>query len=355
MSQSTASYEQRFRRAGLPLFIEDYTATGDVFTRAVPLLALVFIGEVLGAIDLDWSVWANLGATVGGLAIVLGAFALLNRLRGRRWLAVPEDVGAIELAGFVIVPAVLPVIFGGQTTSALVTALVNLTLLALILGVVGFGLLSIVRWAAGRLLGQLMASVVLLVRALPLLLLFSLVLFVNTEAWQVFSTMPTAFLFLVFALFTALGSVFIIARLPREVASLERAVNTEPPLERRQRVNVGLVMFVSQALQVLVVALSVAGFFVLFGALAIGPEVRESWLGSTGNEFGPAIPLFGEDVQVTTELLAVSAGIGAFSALYYAIAVLTDATYRDEFLEELTSEMTETFQARAEYLAARAA
>jgi len=132
-------------------------------------------------------------------------------------------------------------------------------------------------------------------------------------------------------------------------------VGTEPPLERRQRVNVGLVMFVSQALQVLVVALSVAGFFVVFGALAIGPEVRESWLGSTGTDFGPQIPLFGEDIQLTTELLAVSAGIGAFSALYYAIAVLTDATYRDEFLEELTSEMTDTFQARAEYLAARAA
>ena len=114
-------------------------------------------------------------------------------------------------------------------------------------------------------------------------------------------------------------------------------------------------MFVSQALQVLVVALLVAGFFVVFGALAIGPEVRESWIGSAGTDFGPPIPLFGEDVQVTTELLAVSSGIGAFSALYYAIAVLTDATYRDEFLEELTSEMTDTFQARADYLAARAA
>ena len=149
--------------------------------------------------------------------------------------------------------------------------------------------------------------------------------------------------------------MFIIARLPREVASLERAVGTEPPLERRQRVNVGLVMFVSQALQVLVVALAVAGFFVVFGALAVGPEVREAWIGSTGDVVGPTIPLFGEDVQVTAELLSVSAGIGAFSALYYAIAVLTDATYRDEFLDELTSEMEATFQARAEYLAARAA
>ena len=36
---------------------------------------------------------------------------------------------------------------------------------------------------------------------------------------------------------------------------------------------------------------------------------------------------------------------------YYAIAVLTDSTYREEFLEDLTDEMRETFRQRAEYLA----
>ena len=47
-----AEYEHRFRRAGLPLFIEDYSATRDIFNRVAPLLALVFIAEMLGAIDL---------------------------------------------------------------------------------------------------------------------------------------------------------------------------------------------------------------------------------------------------------------------------------------------------------------
>ena len=32
------------------------------------------------------------------------------------------------------------------------------------------------------------------------------------------------------------------------------------------------------------------------------------------------------------------------------IAMLTDSTYRDEFLDELTTDMRETFRARAEYL-----
>ena len=42
------AYEHELRRAGLPLLIEDYTAGGDIFNRAFPLLALVFLGEMLG-------------------------------------------------------------------------------------------------------------------------------------------------------------------------------------------------------------------------------------------------------------------------------------------------------------------
>jgi hypothetical protein len=31
------AYERRFRRAGLPLFIEDFRASTDVFNRVAPL------------------------------------------------------------------------------------------------------------------------------------------------------------------------------------------------------------------------------------------------------------------------------------------------------------------------------
>src|SRR6476469_1594198 len=129
MAPDPADFERRFRRAGLPLLIEDYSATEDVFTRAVPLLTLVFVGELLGALNLDWSVWANVGAIAGGLAVLLGALAAVNRAEGRRALARPERVGKTELALFVVVPALLPVIFGGQVVSAVVTMGGNLVLL----------------------------------------------------------------------------------------------------------------------------------------------------------------------------------------------------------------------------------
>lgn len=349
---TTHEYETRFRRAGLPLFIEDRSATRDIFNRATPLLALVFIGEMLGAIDLDWPLLQNIGAAVGGLAILVGAFAVVNRFRRRPLLALPETLGVPELVAFVLVPAVLPVIFGGQLTSAVVTALANAALLGLIYAVVGLGLLAMLRWAAERLLGQLAASLMLLTRAIPLLLVFSLVLFLNTEAWQAFSTMPPAFLVLVALLFLGLGSIFLLVRLPREVGEIERSVDTGPPLARHELLNVGLVMFVSQALQVLVVCLAVGAFFVAFGALTVGPDVRASWLGDNGNVL-LTVPFLGERVQFTEELLRVSSGIAAFSGLYYAIAVLTDSTYREEFLDEITGEMKATFRARAEYLGRR--
>jgi len=58
---------------------------------------------------------------------------------------------------------------------------------------------------------------------------------------------------------------------------------------------------------------------------------------------------------ISQGLLRVAGAIAAFTGLYYAIAVLTDATYREEFLDELTTEMRTTFKARAEYLRLRAA
>ncbi len=344
-----AAYERRLRRAGLPLLIEDYSAFEDVFTRAVPLLGLVFAAELLGAVQLEWPWWANVLALGGGLAILLGGLAVLNRRAGRPPLGVPQRVGVPELAGFVVVPALLPLVFGGQETSALVTAAGNALLLLVVYLVVGIGLLSILRWAAVRVVRQLAAAFVLLTRAVPVLLIFMIVLFVNTEMWQVFSDVSDPALAAVIALFVALGSAFVAARLPREVRALEREVGADPPLTSRQRFNVGLVMFVSQGLQVLVVAALVGGFFVAFGALAITPDVVESWIGH------PPDAALGGDPALSVELLKVSGALAAFSGLYYAIAVLTDATYRQEFLDELETSMRAIFRDRARYLDHRAA
>jgi hypothetical protein len=354
-TERLGDYERRFRRAGLPLLIEDYSASTDVFNRAAPLLVLVFLGEMFGAISLDWSLVANIAAALGGLAILVAGFAVGNRVRGRPLLAVPEDVGRVELGAFVILPALLPLVFGGQWRSALVTAAANLALLAVIYGVVGYGMVSIVRWAFERLISQLASSLALFTRAIPLLMIFSVVLFLTTEMWEVFSEAQVASLVILALLFIALGTSFLVARLPREVRSLERDAGGESAeLDRRQRLNVGLVLFVSQALQVLLVSLAVGAFFVVLGTLLIDAGVLESWIGTDGHVL-VTIHFLGIDGIVTEELLRVSGAIAAFTGLYFTISMLTDDVYRREFLDELTGEMRETFRARTEYLRLRSA
>jgi hypothetical protein len=347
-------YERSFRRAGLPLLIEDYSAREDVFTRALPFLGVLFVLEIFNGVNLEWPWPANVAAIVGSMAILFGAVALLNRSHGQRALSIPKRVGTAELVAFCFVPAILPLLGGGQWGSALATLIGNAVTLLLVYWIVGYGLLSILRWSLTRLLGQLAGSVTMLAKAVPLLLFFALVLFVNTEMWQVFADVSDGDLVGVSVLFVALGTLFVAARLPREVRLLEREVGTEPKLTRRQRFNVGLVMFVAHGLQVLVVALAIGGFFVAFGVLTITPAIVDSWTGTSGDEI-VAFNLFGDRTVITVELLRVSAAIAAFSGLYYAIAVLTDSTYREEFLGEVEDSMRGTFRLRAQYLDARRA
>jgi hypothetical protein len=97
-----------------------------------------------------------------------------------------------------------------------------------------------------------------------------------------------------------------------------------------------------------VVALLIGAFFVAFGALAITPHVVEVWIGERPHAIAghPAL---------SVELVKVSSALAAFSGLYYAIAVLSDSTYREEFLEDLQISLRETFADRARYLEARSA
>jgi hypothetical protein len=347
-------YELSFRRSGLPLFSEDVSAWEDIFNRAVPLLGLVLLGELLGAGNLDWTWWQNVLAVAGGLAILLLAVAVLNRARGRSFSAIPRRLGKTELAGFVLIPAVLPVIFGGQIGSAVVTAGANLLLLLLIYAVVGLGLISIVRWVLARIVAQLRSAFTLLARAVPLLAIFVLLSFPTQELWGIFSDPTRGIYTVILGLLALLAGAFLAVRLPQEARGLEREVGQDAaPLSRRQLFNVELVMFVSQALQVLFVSLVIALFLVVFGVLAIDDHLRTLWIGSTGHELFH-FHLLGERLELTSQLVRVSVGLAAFSGFYFAIAMFTDSTYREEFLDELTSEMRRSFKERGQYLRLRA-
>ncbi len=350
MTETRESMEEGFRRSGLPLFIEDRSARADVWTRALPVLAVVFWLEMFGAVNLDWSTWANVAAVAAGLAILAGAWVAANVARRRRPFQRPDDIGAWELVGFVVIPSLLPAVLNAQATSALVTMAANLLLLGVLYGVIALGLLSIVGWSARHLTSQLMGAFALFARAIPLLLLFNLVLVLTTEFWQVFADMHALQLCATIALLLLAGTAFVLAQVPREVRKIETDAGHGPALEPRQRANVGLVMFVAQAAQALVVTLAVWAFFVLFGFIALDQAVMAQWLGHDADALF-TLRVAGEQLVLSVELLRVATAIAAFSGLYYAIAVLIDTTYRSQFLEGVTREMRIVFERRERYLA----
>lgn len=202
---------------------------------------------------------------------------------------------------------------------------------------------------------QVRASFDLVTRALPLLLVFANVLFLTAELWQVASTLSHVFAAVFLLILAGLAIAFVSLRIPREVYAVEKDVDPDgPALTRPQRFNVGLVMFVSQGLQVLVVSAAVFGFFMVIGALLVNAEMRQYLLNAPGTIL-LSFQFLGEPIEITRELIRVSVGIAAFSGFYYAVAVLTDSGYRAEFLTEFTDELRETFEIREKYLDLREA
>ena len=368
--------ERWFVSKGLPHAIEDYSATEDVFTRAAPFLGAIFFLEVFFSFDDRFDGWRQALVFVAAVGILLAAVALVNRVRGRRPFQLPDQVGTIELGLFVFVPAVLPVLFSDEPgTRFMVIVGINLVLLAVTYVVTSYGLLPMIRFGAQQLTSRIGRLGQLVARGLPLLLLFTTFVFLNAEMWQVASDFDAVFyaIALGFLVLTAVG--FVALRAPRVVSELEAfsswaevsrcaartdapirrrtptnadAAVTTPPLERTDRVNLSLLVIIAQMVQVVLVALVIGLFYVGFGLLAVRRATIDQW---TTAEVDPlaTFDLFGAEVIVTWEHFAVAGFIAVFSALQFAVSMLTDATYREEFYEDVTDEIRDVLAVRALY------
>jgi len=357
-----AACERVFRRNGLPLLVEGHSLDRDVFGRSAPFLLVVLLAELSGAVRSGWPAWANALALVGGAAILAGAYAGLNVLRGRPWSTLPQSVGVPELAFFVLVPALLPVVFGGQWGDALLTAVGNLVLLGVVRVVVGYGVLSSLWWGLARVTDELGAALLRLVRLLPLLLVFSLVLFYNAEVWQVFDRTHGVADVVLGAFFALLVVLFVGLRSPAEArAALAGSAGDVPGRERAARfsrgqtANLATMIATSQLLQVLVVSLGMGVFFMALGTLTVTPEVMALW-DVDGGTWQRTLSLAGgggvggADLVVTQTLVRVSVAIATFTGLYYAISVQVDAVYREEFVDGIEAQLRDVLAVRARYL-----
>jgi hypothetical protein len=227
--------------------------------------------------------------------------------------------------------------------------------------VIGYALLAlrvapIARWAGGQAISGLGLMFSLVTRALPMLLLFLTFLFINTEVWQVASTMNRALLWVTVLLFAGLAVGFLVGHVPDEMdrvkgeasgaglavacrdTPLEEAAErihrtaTPEPLTLQQRANLVLVLLIAQTIQVVLLALAVFAFFVVFGRVAISDTVVMLW---TGHH-----PRYVGDIHlISTELFQVSIFLSAFAGLYFTVYAITDQTYRDRFFSQIAADL----------------
>lgn len=371
-----ARTERWFIRQGLPHFIDDYSVTGDVLTRALPFLLLVFVLEAFNTFSDTRRGWAEVAPFLVGLAVLVVTAVLVNRLRGRRPFQRPDRVGGVEIAVFLLVPPILPALLhDDRLVDSLGILVANLVILLVAYVVTSYGLVPMTRWGVRQLAGQLGDLANVMARALPLLLIFSALLFLTTEIWQVCSSLGAPF-FVVTALipFVA-GTLFLLLRVPEELDAVAHFDHWEgvrdlavgsplgevdlmglddpphaAPLERRAWLNVGLVLVVSQSVQILLVSVVVGVFYVGFGLFAISESVTRAWtVGSV--DVLARFEVFGNQAVLSTQLLKVAAFIAAFSGLQFTVSAITDSTYRREFFERAVRGVRQGLAVRALYLA----
>lgn len=370
MYSSRNETEQWFIRRGLPHFIEPYGTGPDVWSRAAPVLVVAYIAGGLHALDLsNWSVTRNIAAAAVVVALLFATWTLTNRLRHRPALSRPRELGAPELAAFLIGP-VLPALVFEQWGDALQAVIEGMVVLAVIYVFTSYGVLPLLGWAASQTFSRIGSVGRMLTRALPLLLLFTTFLFINAEVWQVAGTLEGPIYVVTLALFFLLGSAFVLSRVPEAIRSVndfddwsevDELVQGTPaaglvlptegdPMERplsiRQRVNIGMVSVFSQAILISFVALILAAFFTLFGFLAIPEETAASWTQLSEVNVFAHWNVGGRTLVLSEPLLRVAGFLGAFTGMYFTVVLGTDATYRDEFAEDAGPQIRQALAVR---------
>ena len=372
--------ERWFVRRGLPHLIDDYTATDDIFTRMAPFLTGVVFLEFFLAFGDRWTGWSQAVAFLGGIAALVGGVVLVNRIRSRRSFQLPDDIGVWELALYVVLP-IVPTVIGSQGSAldnAVSVVAFNLVLLVVGYVVTSWALIPMMRWSFGQVRRQVTDVANLAMKSLPTLLIFSAFIFINAEMWQVANDFTLPLFGMVMLLLAGIGGVFIFVSVRRLTVDLARfsawgdvrprCANTPveeiipaddepapdtPPLVRRAEWNVNLLLFVAQGIQVLLVSLVITTFYVVFGLLTVREETLLQWttVGELTYErdWAVDIAIFGTDLIFTRQLLLVALFIGMFSGLNFAVQVITDDTYREEFIADMTAEVRDALAVRAVY------
>lgn len=364
--------EMWFINRGVPHFISNYSARTDIWTRALPFLIVAYLAGGLNSLNLaDWSPGRNLIAAGITLASLILGWSLTNLVLKRPFWAVPREIGKPELIAFVVGPSIPSAIFR-QWGDSIQALLEGLAILGIIYVAASFALGHLLAWALRHSISQAAMLGRLLVRALPLLLLFTTFLFINAEVWQVAGQLTGVPYLLGVGIFFLLGAVFVASRIPQSISGLahfaswsevEELIADTPAaglrlpdegvpsqeLSTSEKIDLALVTTFNQSVQITFVAVVLTTFFVVFGFLAISLETQSAWMMTEESHVFFTWTLSGRNLVITESLLRVAGFLGAFIGMYFTVVLATDETYRSEFMEDTSPLAHEALAVRLAY------
>jgi len=139
------------------------------------------------------------------------------------------------------------------------------------------------------------------------------------------STINTAMCMLLVGCATVFSWVMTVERVPQIIAKLVMGISNSP----------WFFLLLSNLI------------FVVFGAVAIRPEVVEAWLGH------PPTYVVAQ-LNLSRELLRVAVFLSAFAGLYFTVQAVIDETYRREFFSQVSHGLEQAVGVRKVYVALRA-
>jgi hypothetical protein len=229
----------------------------------------------------------------------------------------------------------------------------------------GCGVGSVVGWSVRMTLSHLTTIGGLAVRALPVVLLTTLVFF-NGNVWIMAATISGDRLALAIFFLTAIAAAFVISATSERVRPMLRAPgvalkdsesldNTpfetmpdppnSPPLSRIERINVVFVLAASQLAQIMMVAALTAAIYVILGLIVLTPALQKEWARTTSDN----ATMFGLTVPVPDSLIHLCLFLGALTFMYVSARAAGDDDYRSTFVDPLIDDLHATLTARNRY------
>lgn len=363
--------ERWFTSRGVPQLVEGYRSEARLDARAAPLIG-VWLG--LATVWIEHLRPDGTTDPVGPvIALVVTGAALGAQLWARKHppFGTGTKLDLLDIGAIALVPAVVRMVLAGSVGAGLWVPGFVLTGVGLIYIAVALGLPELIVWGLRHLRANLPHIAALVARTLPLLLILVVFLLFAAELWQVARALGPADLAAVTALLVAVAVVLIVTQAGVQVRAIEQAdwdavtpdllagtpaaeLPRDPSprpvrhLRWMERLNLMVLMVISQGVQSLFVALMLTAFLVALGVLAVPATVQETWAGGPLRDLG-AFVFLDSGRALSLELLIAATLLGGMCGLYFTGLALTDPTYRAESTLVL-ADIEQIMAVRAVYL-----